>query len=166
MRRICKSQPHSLRVRPCGDTLCPDNGGVSGVGYLACGRSLCNSEVHSAMACASGLHRVCERLAARTLPDSLRTVSARTRPRLSLWLFGWRHYSKKAGATSRGRACALRTDLRPRARQLCTTPNAKLQTPNSKLQTQHSSFVIFNLPSSTPSAPRPRSMPAQCSPPA
>ena len=27
------SQPHSLRVRPCGDTLRPDNGGVSVPAY-------------------------------------------------------------------------------------------------------------------------------------
>ncbi len=35
-------------ARKSGDTLCPDNGGISGVGYWVLLRSPCNSEVHSA----------------------------------------------------------------------------------------------------------------------
>jgi len=55
------------------NTFCRDNGGSSGGGYWACAVRLCNSEVHSASALSSGLHRL--------LPDSLAAALKRTRPR-------------------------------------------------------------------------------------
>ncbi len=62
-RKFWTNQPHSFRVRQVkrpAYTLCPDNGGNSGIGYYLMG-SPCSSEAHSASACGPAL----------TFPDSL-----------------------------------------------------------------------------------------------